>query len=146
VADAIVAVEQENRIIIEPMADHKKTILVVEDDPGMSKAIGRLLRVADFQAMLFSSAEEFLETDSIECADCLIFDIHLPGMSGLELRDRLVSSGYDVPVIFITAHDEPSTRAEAESLGCSAYFRKPFDGETFLRAVKLAADQKAKQH
>jgi FixJ family two-component response regulator len=123
--------------------EQKKTVVVVEDDPGVSKAIGRLLRVADLQPVIFSFAEEFLETNMAGCADCLVLDIHLPGISGLELRDRIVSSGYQMPIIFITAHDEPSTRAAAESQRCSAYFSKPFNGRAFLEAVRLAVGHKA---
>ena len=120
------------------MADQHETIVIVEDDAGMSKAVGRLLRVAGFQAVLFSSAEALLETDAANSADCLVLDVHLPGLSGFELRRRLAGSGHAMPVIFVTAHDEPSTRAEAEGLGCSAYFRKPFNGRALLKAIHLA--------
>ena len=65
------------------------------------------------------------------CADCLVLDIHLGSVPELEVRDRIAFSGYQMPIIFITAHDEPLTRAEAESQRCSAYFRKPFDGQAF---------------
>ena len=125
--------------------DPKKTIVVVEDDPGMSKAIGRLLRVAELQPLIFSSAEAFLDSDAVRRADCLVLDVHLPGISGLELRDRIVFDGYQMPIIFITAQDEPSTRAEAESQRCSAYFRKPFDGQAFLKAIELVIRRSAEQ-
>jgi FixJ family two-component response regulator len=127
------------------MADQQQTIVVVEDDAGMSKALGRLLRVAGFQAVLLSSAEAFLETDAANSAACLVLDIQLPGISGFELRRRLAASGHVPPVIFITAHDEPCTRAQAAGLGCSAYFRKPFDGHSLLKAIDLALNRGARQ-
>ena len=120
------------------MPDQHQSIVVVEDDAGMSKAIGRLLRAAGCHAVLFPSAEALLGTDAADAASCLVLDIHLPGLSGFELRRRLTTSGHEPPVIFITAHDEPSTRHEAEGLGCTAYFRKPFDGNALLEAIRLA--------
>jgi FixJ family two-component response regulator len=113
-------------------------ILVVEDDNGMSKAIERLLRAAGFQAKSFASAEELLRTDAAEEAKCLVLDIHLPGFSGFELRRQLVALGQNAPVIFITAHDDDSTRAEAEQLDCIAYLHKPFQGRALLEAIRQA--------
>ena len=122
----------------ELMPDQHQSIVVVEDDAGMSKAIVRLLRAGGFQPKSFASAEELLQTDAAGEADCLVLDIHLPGVSGFELRRRLTALGQNAPVIFITAQDEASTRAEAEQLGCIAYFRKPFQGSTLLEAIRQA--------
>ncbi len=104
----------------------------------MSKAIERLLRAAGFRAVLFPSAEELLQTDVADSAACFVLDIHLPGLSGFELRRRLVASDRKLPVIFITAHDDPSARDEAQRLGCIAYFRKPFEGSALLEAIRRA--------
>lgn len=106
----------------------------------MRKAIERLLRAAGFQAVLFSSAEEALGTDLVNSAACLVVDVHLPGLSGFELRQKLVDSGRDRPVIFITAHDEIATRQEAQRLGCIGYFRKPFEGKALLDAIRRSTD------
>ncbi|MGZ9272661.1 MAG: response regulator transcription factor, partial [Candidatus Binatia bacterium] len=114
------------------------SIVVVEDDAGMSKAIARLLRAAGFQTKSFASAEEFLQTDAASEADCLVLDVHLPGISGFDLRRRLAALGQNMPVIFITAQDEDSVRAEAEQLDCIAYFRKPFQGSELLGAIREA--------
>ena len=95
---------------------------------------------------LFLSGEALLETDAANSAACLVLDIHLPGISGFELRRRLAASGHEPPVIFISAHDEASTRAEAESLGCSAYFRKPFNGHALLKAIELAVRRSPDPH
>lgn len=119
------------------MSDQHETIVVVEDDAGMSKAIERLLRAAGFQPVCFASAEAVLGTDTVKDAACLVLDIHLPGLSGFALRRRLAALGHEPPVIFITAHDETSTRVEAKALGCVAYLRKPFDGQAMLEAIRL---------
>ena len=94
-----------------------QSIVVVEDDAGMSKAIERLLRAAGFQPVSFISAEELLQTEAADSAACLVLDIHLPGLSGLELARLLVGSGRAKPIIFITGRDEPSLRDEARHLG-----------------------------
>jgi FixJ family two-component response regulator len=114
-----------------------QSVVVVEDDAGMSKAIERLLRAAGFQTMSFASAEELLQTEAVDAAACLVLDIHLPGLSGLELGRRLVRSGRPKPVIFITGQDEPSLFDEAQRLGCG-YFRKPFEGKALLEAIRRA--------
>ena len=120
------------------MPDQCQSLVVVEDDAGMSKAIGRLLRAAGFAPVLFSSAEDLLQTDAANTAACFVLDIHLPGLSGFELQRRLAASDRKPRVIFITAHDEASARDEAQQQGCIAYLRKPFDGNTLLDAIRLA--------
>ena len=115
----------------------QQSIVVVEDDAGMKKAIERLLRAAGFQSVSFASAEELLQTEAAESAACLVLDIHLPGLSGLELGRVLAASGRPKPLIFITGQDEPSTRDEAQRLGCG-YFRKPFEGKGLLEAIRRA--------
>ena len=103
----------------------------------MSKAIERLLRAAGFQPISFASAEDLLQTGAVDSAACLVLDIHLPGLSGLELRRLLVTSGRVKPVIFITGQDEAALRGVARRLGC-AYFRKPFEGSALLAAIRAA--------
>ena len=123
------------------MPDQHQAIVVVEDDAGMRKAIERLLRAAGFHVVLFPSAEALLETDAANSAGCLVLDIQLPGLSGFELRRRLLASGHNAPVIFITAHDEASARDEAQRLDCIAYFRKPFEGSALLEAIRRALNR-----
>lgn len=118
--------------------DQHESIVVVEDDAGMSKAIERLLRAAGFQPLSFVSAEELLQTEAADSAACLVLDIHLPGLSGLELARLLIGSGRAKPIIFITGRDEPPLRDEALRLGCIDYFRKPFDGSALLEAIRAA--------
>jgi FixJ family two-component response regulator len=110
-------------------------IVVVEDDLGMSQAIERLLRAGGFTVVLFPSAEAALEAGVATTSDCLILDVHLPGMSGFDLYRRLASAGERIPAIFITAHDEPDIREEAERLGASSFLSKPFSGRTLLNSI-----------
>jgi FixJ family two-component response regulator len=111
------------------------TIVVVEDDASMSQAIERILRAGGFSPLVFGSAEAALDAGAVS-ADCLVLDIFLPGMSGLDLYRRLASRDEEVRAVFITAHDEPAVRKEAESMGtCLA---KPFAGRALLDAVGQA--------
>jgi FixJ family two-component response regulator len=119
------------------VAGQHQSIVVVEDDPGMKKALERLLRAAGFHPVSFVSAEELLQTKAADDASCFVLDIHLPGLSGLELGRLLAISGRAKPLIFITGQDEPSLREEAQILGCG-YFRKPFEGKALLEAIRAA--------
>ena len=114
------------------------TLLVVEDDDGMRHAIERLLDAAGFRVASFSSAEELLCGSTASSAACLIFDVHLPGMSGFDLRRVLARTGPAPPVIFITADDTPAAREEAGRLRATAYLPKPFRGRELVAAVSRA--------
>ena len=120
-----------------PVRGQHRSIVVVEDDAGMSKAIERLLRAAGFRPQSFASAEELLQTEAINEPDCLVLDINLPGLSGLELGRRLITEGRARSIIFITGQDDAALRDEAHRLGC-AYFRKPFEGKALLEAIRRA--------
>jgi FixJ family two-component response regulator len=113
-------------------------IIVVEDDASMCRALERILRVGGYEVVTFASAEAALAADASAMADCLVLDIHLPGISGFVLYRRLALSGKEMPVIFITAHDEPAVREEAERLAAKSYLPKPFSGRAVLDAVAQA--------
>lgn len=115
-------------------------IVVVEDDSSMSRAIERILRAGGYHPLMFTSAEATLESGVAPAADCLVLDIHLPGMSGFELYEKLAPDCEELPAIFITAHDEPSFRERADKLGASSYHPKPFSGRTLLKAVTQAIE------
>jgi FixJ family two-component response regulator len=115
-----------------------KIVAVVDDDPTMLKSMLRLLDACGFVARGYSSAEAFLAGESAIEASCLVLDINLDGMSGIELRRRLATSGYSLPVIFITAMNDEATEQEARSSGCVAYLRKPFGGKELIGAVAEA--------
>jgi FixJ family two-component response regulator len=101
----------------------------------MRTALGRLLRAAGFEASLHASAEEFLDARLGAAPVCLVVDVQLGGMSGLDLQRRILRRQSRVPVIFITAHDEPATRERAASLGCLAYLCKPFEGQRLVELI-----------
>jgi FixJ family two-component response regulator len=114
-------------------------VAVVDDDESLCRSLSRLLRAGGIQPINYASAEAFLADTKHPQFDCLLLDIQLGGMSGIELAQRLVAEGQRTPVIFITAHDNPETRAEAEAAGCTAYFRKSDSGAEVLDAIRRAA-------
>jgi len=113
-------------------------VAVVDDDESFSRAISRLLRAAGFEPSVYPSAEAFLQDPTQAPADCLLLDIHMGGMSGLDLRRQLTVLGQTTPVIFVTAHDEPKTRQEAQQVGSSGYLCKPVPGRLLLEAIAKA--------
>jgi FixJ family two-component response regulator len=106
----------------------------------MLTALGRLLRAAGFDTTLHDSAEDFLEHSPAGSPVCLVLDVQLAGMSGLDLLQRMLGQRSRVPVIFITAHDEPAVRVEATRLGCLAYLCKPFEGRRLVDLIPRATD------
>ena len=120
------------------MPTRPKMIAVVDDDASMLKGIERLLGAYGFATKVFASAEAFLEPDASADVDCLLIDIHLGGMSGLELRRHLTAAGCKLPVIFMTAFDDEATRAQAQSAGCIAFLHKPFVANLLLGAIEQA--------
>jgi|SRR5437868_14736552 len=113
-----------------------KKILVVDDDEGMREAIESLLDEAGFETTVYASAEALLAADGVESAMCVISDLKLPLMSGLELLEKLRTRAARPPVIVITAHDAPGLRSEAVRLGAAAYLAKPFLGSALLAAIE----------
>jgi len=112
-----------------------RTIAIVDDSPSMLQGLGRLLSAHGFQVQTYASAELFLD-DIAKCeANCLLLDIHLGGISGIDLQRRLTSSGNDLPVIFMTAIDNDVTRQEAFDAGCVAYLKKPFLAKLLIDAI-----------
>jgi two-component system response regulator FixJ len=116
-----------------------KKILVVDDDEGMREAMESLLDAAGFETTVYESAEALLAADRVEGATCVISDLKLPLMSGLELLTELRTRGARPPVIVITAHDAPGMCNEAVRLGAAAYLAKPFLGSALLAAIEGVA-------
>src|SRR5215469_3284160 len=114
-------------------------ISIVDDDISVRKSLHRLIRSAGLEVLVFASAEEFLNSAHPRKADCLILDIQLPGMSGIELLHHMNIDMYKVPVIFITAHgSDEHARSETASDWTVAYLIKPFSGDELLDAVNAA--------
>jgi FixJ family two-component response regulator len=119
------------------MSAQAKTVAVVDDDRSMLVGVERLLNAYGFATKVFASAEAFLDR-AAAAADCLVVDIDLGGMSGVELRRRLADRGCAVPTIFMTALDDEATHARALEAGCIAYLLKPFPSRCLIDAVKIA--------
>jgi CheY-like chemotaxis protein len=114
------------------------TVIVVDGDESVRRAMKRLLMSNGYPVVTFESAEDLLQS-SIECdKTCLLLDIRLPGISGLDLYAKIVSSGLKFPVIFMTAHDDAQWQEKAERAGAIAFLRKPFGEQSLLSAIALA--------
>jgi FixJ family two-component response regulator len=120
-------------------------IAVIDDDASVRRAVQRLLQSAGFTVETFATAREFLDADDWAQTACLVLDIHLPGMSGFELAEYLAVSGVPIPIVFITALDDVSTRARAKRAGAVGYLRKPFDQGTLIEAISGAIGQDASE-
>lgn len=127
------AVERKVPRVSQPVLV-RPVIGVVDDDPSVLKALGRLLRSAGFDVVAFASAEEFLARFQQQALGCLVLDIHLEGMSGLDLQAYLADARIPLPIVFITAHDDPGTRERAHQ-SRQVYLRKPVDDDTLLGAI-----------
>ena len=118
------------------MTVSKQTIAIVDDDVRFNRALQRLLHASGFETNAFGSAEEFLADHRPESPACLILDIHLPGMSGFELFDRLSADDPQLPVIFVSAEDRESIRDQACRNPDSVFLQKPLIGAVLLEAVR----------
>ena len=116
----------------------KPVIYIVDDDDSVRRAMKRLIRSASMEVRTFASAREFLDFEFINQNACMIVDIKMQGMSGLELYGELRARMYDLPVIFITGFDTPETRNEAKNAGAAGYFRKPIDDQALLDSIEWA--------
>lgn len=115
-----------------------RTIAVVDDDASIRRSVGRLVNAYGFANVEYASAEAFLLRDPAVVIDCLVLDIDLGGISGIELQRRLKETGVDLPVIFITALEDDRLRTAAEGEECIAYLRKPFAGSVLIAAIRKA--------
>ena len=121
----------------------KSYIAVIDDESSLCTSLSRLLRLANFQPISYPSAEAFLADDKRPHFDCLLLDIRLGGMSGLDLFQRLAAQNDHAPVIFITAFDDPEMRAQADALGCAGFFRKNSPGAEIIEAIRRATQANA---
>ena len=121
------------------MLPNRNLVLVVDDDLGTLKGVKRLLRQYGYDSVLFPSAEALRNYDDFDAACCLVLDINLNRESGIELRHRLKASGISLPVIYITANDNPAVRTAALASGCIAYLTKPFAAKSLLEPIGKAS-------
>jgi len=122
----------------EVAARHARVVVLVEDDAGLRNALDRLLRASGFDAWTFATAEDALSACGRGLARCLVVDLNLPAMSGLDMIDRLQAQGIRTPVIAISAQDEEHVRTAALRRGAVRFLAKPFLGSTLIRAVDHA--------
>ena len=114
------------------------TVYIVDDEPSVRQALGRLVQSAGMRAQVFGTVPELVGTRRFAERACIIADISMPGTSGLELPDLLAKQGHRFPVIFVTAYDTEQNRAAAKRAGAAGFFHKPVDGQALLDAISWA--------
>jgi FixJ family two-component response regulator len=122
-------------------AVNAKMVAVIDDDEALRAALQRLLKSAGFSVRSFASAEDFLDCGQQHQTGCLITDIRMPGMSGLDLQARLNAEHCPIPTIFITAHGDDKLRLQAMRGGAVTFLAKPFDGAILLASVRVALER-----
>jgi len=130
-------VEQNSSTRPEESAE-SPLIAVIDDDASFNTAIGRLLRLWGFRTQSFASAEEFLRSGDLNGTSCVIADVRMPAMSGVELQAHLRAEGHCVPFIFITAFPVEISRARALKAGAICFLTKPFDGDVLIECLESA--------
>ena len=116
-------------------------ISIVDDDESVREALKSLIDSVGFRAELFRSGAEFLNSANVSETACLIADVRMPGMSGLELQDRLKAAHFSVPIVFISAHDDKEAKARGLRGGAVAFLQKPFSEDSLLGAITDCLDK-----
>lgn len=122
------------------MSKNQPSIAVVDDEEPVRVALGRLLRSARFAVETFGSGSEFLDSLKTHQPDCVVLDLHMPGLNGFAVQARLLSGGFRLPVIAITGQDSPGIREHALAGGAVVYLRKPIMDQILLDAISRAID------
>jgi len=123
------------------MKRSESRVFIVEDDPSMRNALRNLLRSVGLESQLYTSAQEFLDAEKPEIPSCLVLDVRLPGMSGLDLQKELARADIQMPVIFITAHGDIPMSVRAMKAGAVEFLPKPFRDQDLLDAIQLSLTQ-----
>jgi FixJ family two-component response regulator len=126
--------------MLEPRQSNA-VIAIVDDDPSVRKGLERLIRSLGWQAETFASAQEFLDHPRTEAPSCLVLDLQLPGLSGLDLQKRMSEAGLETPIIFLTGHGNIPASVKAMKAGAVEFLTKPVDEEELLKAVQEAIEQ-----
>ena len=123
------------------MRDSDAIIAIVDDDPSVRQGLRRLIRSAGWKAEAFSSAQEFLDRPRTETPSCLVLDLQLPGLSGLDLQKRMSEAGLETPIVFLTGHGDIPASVKAMKAGAVEFLTKPVDEEDLLRAIQEAIER-----
>ena len=116
-------------------------VFLVDDQPAVLKALSRLLVSAGFAVTAFGSAQEFLDSGNADALGCLVLDLAMPGMNGMELQQALLARASALPIIFLTGHGDIDTGVQAMKFGAADFLTKPVDGDKLLSAVQAAFDR-----
>ena len=125
------------------MDKQQATIFVVDDDESVREALASLLRSAGLRVEMFASASEFLQSDLPDVPGCLVLDVRMPGLSGLDLQKQLTEINIQIPIVFITAHGDIPTSVRAIKAGAVEFLTKPFTDEDLLKAIEEALERDA---
>ncbi|MGH9342165.1 MAG: response regulator transcription factor [Terriglobia bacterium] len=126
---------------MNPVGNSTGVIAIVDDDEPLREALGSVLQAAGFAVVKFASAEEFLGSFVRMCIACLILDVRLPGMSGVELQRRIYDAGVSMPIIFVTAHGDDRLRDLLLRAGAAAFLAKPVRSDVLLKEIRAAASK-----
>jgi FixJ family two-component response regulator len=139
--------EKRPRTVIEMNETQTKTgiIGIVDDDESLREALGSVLKAAGLSARTFASAEEFLACDDCDNTRCLVLDVRLPGMSGVELQKQLQNLNNSLPIIFITGHGDSALRDSLMRAGASAFLTKPVRSDALLREIGKAVEASGRE-
>jgi FixJ family two-component response regulator len=118
-------------------------ISIIDDDESVRGATRSLVRSLGFTAHTFASAEDFLQSPRVNDSSCVITDVQMPGLSGVELQSRLLAQGCRIPIIFITAFPDENVEARAMKAGAICFLSKPFDGSTLIKYLDVALKRQA---
>jgi two-component system response regulator FixJ len=122
----------------------KPTVFIIDDDASVRTSLARLLRSAGFDVETFASAELFLEREHYDGVGCIVLDVRMPGISGIDLQDELSKADYSMPIVFITGHGNIPMGVQAIKKGAVDFLAKPFDDEELLQAVREAIEKDKK--
>ncbi len=120
-----------------------QVISIIDDDPSVREATQSLIRSLGYDAQVFASAEEYLQSERLSDLSCLITDLHMPGMSGTDLQDRLIADGYQIPIIFVTAYYEDRICDRVMDAGAFGFLRKPFNDESLIACLSRSSSLNA---
>lgn len=132
---------ETSQVETKPDTRNKPMISIVDDDQSMREATADLMRALDFSAETFPCAEDFLDSDRRDSTACLIADVRMPGMSGIELHDHLTAIGHPIPMVLITAYPDDRVRARALRSGVVCYLSKPFSDRDLMCCIQSALKQ-----